>query len=319
MTAPGLPAASPQFRQQLAQAIAEARDPAAAADAGWDIVPEARVGAPVGRRRGRLVRRVLLALALLAGSAVHLADPSLLPRAWQAVDDATGPLIEQAWRQATSPTAARLAVEPAPAAAAAAAPPKAPAAPPPEAAPQVATAEQPTAAPPAASPPPAPAVDPIASPTATGGKEAAARPVVTGSLPPRAAPVAAPAPAPAVASVAPPPYAPPPPATDPLQKRAEAAGLHPGLSRTLLARLTDADYRNAAAAVGTALAETPDDRSHVRPRRQGAGVAQFRVHFVPGADTGCRRYVVTIAKDGWLTTALPMQRCGVRLRQAARR
>jgi hypothetical protein len=31
---------------------------------------------------------------------------------------------------------------------------------------------------------------------------------------------------------------------------------------------------------------------------------------VQGAAPACRRYVVTITKDGWLTTALPMEKCG---------
>jgi hypothetical protein len=36
----------------------------------------------------------------------------------------------------------------------------------------------------------------------------------------------------------------------------------------------------------------------------------FQVRFVAGAAPGCRRYVVTVTKDGWLTTALPMEKCG---------
>ncbi len=104
----------------------------------------------------------------------------------------------------------------------------------------------------------------------------------------------------------------------PYRKQAEAAGLHPGLSHVLLARLSPADYRNAGLAIRTALTETDDDAVYVWPAKPRAGLARFRIHFVPGAAPGCRRYVVTIAKDGWLTTALPMVKCGMR-RTASRK
>jgi hypothetical protein len=106
---------------------------------------------------------------------------------------------------------------------------------------------------------------------------------------------------------------------DPLQVRAEAVGLHPGLSRVLLARLSDADYRNAGIAIKTAVAETPDSAVHVWPRQRTPELAVFKVHFVPGAASVCRRYVVTVTKDGWMTTALPMERCGAQARQALRK
>ena len=98
--------------------------------------------------------------------------------------------------------------------------------------------------------------------------------------------------------------------SDPLQVRAEAVGLHPGLSRVLLARLSEADYRNAGIAIKTAVAETPDRAVHVWPSQRKPELAVFKVHFVPGAASDCRRYVVTVTKDGWITTALPMERCG---------
>lgn len=104
--------------------------------------------------------------------------------------------------------------------------------------------------------------------------------------------------------------------TDPLRRRAEAAGLNPDLSPMLLARLSETDLRNAAVAIRTAVAETPDEGSHIWPRQRTAGLAQFRVHFVAGAATHCRRYIVTVAKDGWLTTAPPMERCGTAARPA---
>ncbi len=97
--------------------------------------------------------------------------------------------------------------------------------------------------------------------------------------------------------------------SDPYQARATAVGLHPDLSRVLLTRLSQADYRNAGIAIRTALAETPDSGVLVWPRQRKPELALFRVHFVPGAATGCRRYVVSITKDGWLTTALPMEKC----------
>lgn len=104
---------------------------------------------------------------------------------------------------------------------------------------------------------------------------------------------------------------------DPYQKRAEAVGLHPGLSRVLLARLSAADYRNAEHAINTAIAKTPDGTVFTWPRQRRPDLALFKVHFVRGVTPDCRRYVVTVAKDGWVTTALPMERCGANLRQAA--
>ena len=99
---------------------------------------------------------------------------------------------------------------------------------------------------------------------------------------------------------------------DPLQMRAAAVGLHPDLSRVLLERLSPADFRNAGTAIKTALAETADDAVHVWPRQRTPELALFQVSFVPGAATDCRRYVVKVTKDGWLTTALPMERCGAK-------
>jgi hypothetical protein len=113
-----------------------------------------------------------------------------------------------------------------------------------------------------------------------------------------------------VAAPLPPPKADP---ADPYQTRALAVGLHPDLSRVLLKRLTAADYRNAGTAIQTALAETADDALFTWPKTRKPDLAQFEVHFVPGATKECRRYVVTVAKDGWSTTALPMEKCGADL------
>lgn len=100
---------------------------------------------------------------------------------------------------------------------------------------------------------------------------------------------------------------------DPYQKRAVAVGLHPDLSRVLLSRLSAADYRNAGYAIDTAIAKTADEENFVWPRQRKPEQALFRVHFVQGAAPECRRYVVTVVKDGWSTTALPMERCGSQL------
>ncbi len=100
---------------------------------------------------------------------------------------------------------------------------------------------------------------------------------------------------------------------DPYRKRAEAAGLHPDLSHVLLARLTAADYKNAAFAIDKALKTVPDDGVFEWPRSRKNGSAVFNIHFVAGAGHDCRRYVVTVTKDRWTTTALPMERCGVKV------
>lgn len=105
-------------------------------------------------------------------------------------------------------------------------------------------------------------------------------------------------------------------APDPLQKRAEAIGLHPGLSPVILARLSEADWRNAKLAIEAALQTTTDDGWSTYPAKQQPKLALFRIHFVAGAGEDCRRYVVAIAKDGWLTTALPVERCGIKIRAA---
>lgn len=109
------------------------------------------------------------------------------------------------------------------------------------------------------------------------------------------------------------PEAPLPPPTldrsDPYQVRALSSGLHPGLSRALLVQLSLTDFRNAAYAVRTALAKTPDGKTFVWPRGLKSNVARFKVRFVAGALHDCRRYVVEVIKDGWVTTAQPMEKC----------
>lgn len=97
---------------------------------------------------------------------------------------------------------------------------------------------------------------------------------------------------------------------DPYEVRALSVGLHPGLSRVLLTRMSDADYRNARIAIQKAIAETADRGVFVWPRQRKPELALFRISFVPGAAPNCRRYVAVVTKDGWSTTALPMERCG---------
>ncbi len=144
-----------------------------------------------------------------------------------------------------------------------------------------------------------PAIKTAAAPVAPEPAKAPPSPIVTGSLPPTTLnqPVE-PLPPPAVDR------------SDPFQVKAELVGLHPGLSRVLLTRLSETDYRNAGIAIKTALAETPEGSSFLYPRERKAGLALFKVHFVQGAGSDCRRYVVTITKDGWATTAFPMEKCG---------
>jgi surface antigen len=108
-------------------------------------------------------------------------------------------------------------------------------------------------------------------------------------------------------------YAPPSASTDPYRKRAEAVGLNPDISRAVLTRLTATDYRNAGFAIQKAITTVPDDGDFTWPRTRKSGGAVFNVHFVEGAGQDCRRYVVTVTKDRWTTTAAPMEKCGVKV------
>jgi len=108
-------------------------------------------------------------------------------------------------------------------------------------------------------------------------------------------------------------YAPPRPSNDPYRRKAEAVGLHPDLSRAILSRLTPADYRNAAYAIEKAVKTVRNNEEFTWPRARKPGIAVFNVHFVEGAEHDCRRYVVTITKDRWTSTALPMEKCGVKV------
>jgi hypothetical protein len=170
--------------------------------------------------------------------------------------------------------------------------------------PAPAVPEQPASvgpAPQAQSPPPPP---PPASESVAPNNAVPPEPLITASI--ETAPADK---APSVAPLAPPKAD----LTDPYQRRASAVGLHPDLSRALLARLSPADFRNAGVAIETAVAKTPETDTFVWPRQRRPELALFQVRFVPGAAPDCRRYVVTITKDRWSTTALPMERCGAKL------
>ena len=164
-------------------------------------------------------------------------------------------------------------------------------------------AAEPPALPPRAAPPAkepfAPSTEPKAAPT----------PLTTGALPPAARRSDDATDGPLRPAIADP--------SDPYQVRAAAVGLHPELSRALLSRLSAADYRNAGIAIKNAL-EAPESAVYIWPRQRKREEALFKVHFVPGAAAGCRRYVVSVTKDGWLTTAPPMEKCGAQPRQARR-
>ena len=248
-----------------------------------DLYPEflagERIGPAPARRGGRMLRGIVVLIALGAGWAVlsgQVAWPAWLPTdmaaLWSSIDR-RGPAP-------VAPASPRT-VEPLPSA-----------------------DIEPSRRLAAPDPPPSPAVAPSTE------TQAARAPLTTGALPPVAKRLDD-------APAQPLPPANPDPA-DPYQTRAAAVGLHPDLSRALLARLSPTDFRNAGTAIKTALAETAETAVYVWPRQRKPEEALFKVRFVPGAASGCRRYVVTVTKDGWLTTALPMEKCGPQPRQARR-
>lgn len=96
---------------------------------------------------------------------------------------------------------------------------------------------------------------------------------------------------------------------DPVQMRAAAVGLHPQLPRELLARLSPTDLRNADIAIQTALVEAADGEAFAWPRQRWPELAAFQVRVLRSTEPGCRRYTVTVVKDGWSTTAPPMETC----------
>jgi hypothetical protein len=256
--------------------------PSAYGDFDFDeLQPGERVGPPLGRtRRKAMLRGLLLVLMLLGGGWALLGDPGSWPARLLAEIAAPSASMD---RNPVAPQQAASAM------AAIAGPPN---------------AEAPTK--PAAIEAPPEILQAPAS-----GKPAATPSAPAAALPPAAAGADEPAPAPLE-----------PPSVDPAdiyQMRAMAVGLHPGLSRVLLARLSPDDYRNAGIAIQKAVAETPDTGVLVWPRQRKPELALFHVRFVPGAAPDCRRYVVTVTKDGWLTTALPMEKCRPQPRRQSQR
>ena len=240
------------------------------------FVPGERIGPPLGGAGGKALLRGALLLLLAGGGAwTVLSDPATWP-AWMpkelaGVSRSVSRWLDSAQRPQSRPAVVRIRSE--------------------EAAKPIALDPPPAIASSAANPASLPAL--VAKPEPP--------PLTTAALPSPAAAEAAPSP-----PLGPPRVDP----SDPYQTRAAEVGLHPELSRVLLERLSPTDYRNAGIAIQTALAETPDNAVYVWPRQRKPELALFRVRFVAGAAPGCRRYVVTVVKDGWLTTALPMEKCG---------
>jgi hypothetical protein len=257
-----------------------------------ELLPGERIGPPLARTGGKAVFRGVVLLIALGGGWALLGDRVSWPRwllaEFEAVSASTdrrvgpvGPVEPAASRAATTslPVNAESTTKPAP-----------------------------LDAPPPTLQPPAPSK---AATTPDAAVRPAAPPQTTTAVPPAATGVDEPAAQPLPSAIADP--------ADPYQMRAVAVGLHPDLSRVLLARLSPTDYRNAGTAIQTAMAETPDSGVFVWPRQRKPELALFQVRFVPGAAPSCRRYVVTITKDGWLTTAPPMEKCGSEPRRAQRK
>jgi hypothetical protein len=262
-------------RHSTANTLREALDAAEEDYPHLELSPGERIVQPrAGTGRKAMLRGVLLLIVLGGG--------------WALLGDQTWPTWLLAEIAALSPSLERKAPErPAPVRS------------------EMATNDAPTTQPAALDAmPTTPPQDPSRAPAASDAAARSPAPPLAANLVP---PAAARADEEAPASPLPPPAVDP---ADPYQARAVAVGLHPDLSRVLLAKLTPTDYRNAGIAILTAVAETPDSAVFIWPRQRKPELALFQVRFVPGAAPGCRRYVVSVTKDGWLTTALPMERCG---------
>ena len=244
-----------------------------------ELLPGERIGPPLARRGGKAMLRGVVVLIVFGGGWALLGDQVTWPGWWLAEIAAMSASMD---RRVPAPVEQAVSV---------AATPSPPASAGPATKPAALDAPPSTLLPPASS---KTADTPGAPASSASATAAALPPAATGSDEPPAAPL-------------PPPAADP---ADPYQVRATAVGLHPDLSRVLLARLSPTDYRNAGIAIQTAMAETPDSAVFVWPRQRKPELALFQVRFVPGAAPSCRRYVVTVTKDGWLTTAPPMEKCG---------
>ncbi len=266
-------------------------------DTGFEtgFEPPERIGAPLLPRRSRVLRRAILLVGLGGAGWLTYADPTVWPRTWSTLQPVASALIEAMTNTSGPKLNAPTATNDAVATFGAAAP--------------MGKVES------ASAPSPAPVAELAAGasvkPEALSGAAlpVAVVPVPTIAIAPAPKQAARAAREPAGAAYAPPAKTMP---ADPMQQRAEAVGLHPELSRAVLQRLSEADFKAAATAIRRAFAGTGDDGVLIWPARSTAAAAQFRVSFVDGANPDCRRYVVAIAKDGWQTTALPMEKCGVR-------
>jgi hypothetical protein len=283
-------------------------------DARGELLPGERIGPPLTGTHGKAMFRGAIALLIAVGGGWVLLSDRMTWPGWPSAEtagvspssDRGGPPVEPA----TPTPAATQPVEPAASTVTATRPVEATA---PAAATTTRAADAETRKPATLEAPPATLQPPVPSRTAvtSGASErSSAPPLKTAALPPRATGVDEP-PAPSVRA----PIADP---ADPYQMRAAAVGLHPSLSRVLLAQLSPTDYRNAGTAIQTALAETPDSEVFVWPRHRKPELALFQVRFVPGAAPNCRRYVVTVTKDRWSTTALPIEKCGSQSRRPRR-
>jgi hypothetical protein len=250
-----------------------------------EVLPGERIGRPPARSARKIVLRGIFLLAAAGGVWAFMSGQVAWP-AWLPTDISA---ILSSLERRPGPLAA-----PAPRAA--------------EPLPRIESEEKLAAAEAPALPPrPAPSAKEPVAPSAE--PKAAPAPLTTGALPPAARRSDDAPDGPLRPAIADP--------SDRYQVRAAAVGLHPELSRALLSRLSPADYRNAGIAIKNAL-EAPEAAVYVWPRQRKREEALFKVHFVPGAAAGCRRYVVSVTKDGWLTTAPPMEKCGSQPRQARR-
>ncbi len=254
------------------------------AGSDWHLSPDDRVGVLPKRARGRKARRSFVLVAGVAGVAyASYREPKIALRAWALASSLASSLMPS---NLAGETAHRPLRQPSSRAA------EAPAA-----------TQRPEPSPVADEPKQLATHVPEPADTAlpNAAEQSANRPIK--SLPSAQAHAAR-------ASI---PYAPPELATvnDPYETKAKVAGLHPDLSRALLMELTELDYRNARIATDTALAILPDDAVLRWPKRREAGLAMFEVRFVPGASDACRRYIVTIEKNRWITTSAPIEKCGM--------